>query len=106
MQPQHDEVHIKNDEYEREQQRLAKQIKRVVILINGHILAFCAVQKCAHVLKLFQRNTYALPSFSNTLHFIAHASLVPRLVRALPTHKPRNEAMHMHDRKVRATPTN
>ena len=73
MQPQHNEVHVKNDEYEREQQRLAKQIKRVVILINGHILAFCAVQKCAHVLKLFQRNTYTLPSFSNLLHFVTHA---------------------------------
>ena len=106
MQPQHREVHVENNQYEREQQRLAKQIKCVVVLINDHTLLFCVVQKCTHVLKLFQRNTYALPSFSNALHFIAHASLVPRLVRALPTHKPRNKAMHMHDRKVRATPTN
>ena len=106
MQPQHREVHVENNEYETEQQCLAKQIKCVVLLINNHTLAFCEVQKCAHALKLFQRNTYALPSFSNALHLIAHAGLVPRLVRALPTHKPRNEAMHMHDRKVRATPTN
>ena len=39
MQPQRREVRVENDEYEREQQRLAKQIKRVVILINDHIFA-------------------------------------------------------------------
>ena len=78
----------------------------MVVLINDHILAFCAVQKHAHILELFQRNTYALPSFSNYLHFVAHARLVPRLTRAPPTHEPENEAMHMHDRKARATPTN
>ena len=50
------EVCVENDEYEREQQSLAKQIKRVVILRNDHILSFCTVQKCAHVLKLFQHN--------------------------------------------------
>ena len=60
MQPQ---VHVENDEYEREQQCLAKQIKRVVVLRNDHILTFCAVQKRIHILKIFQRNTYALPSF-------------------------------------------
>ena len=54
MQPQHGEVHIENDEYKRQQQRLAKQIKRVVILRNDHILAFCAVQKCDHILEPFQ----------------------------------------------------
>ena len=97
MQPQHREVHVENDEYER-QQRLAKQTKRVVVLINDHILAFCAFQKRDHVLKLFQQNAYALPSFSmfsKFLHFVAHASLVPRLVCAPPTHEPGNEVMHM-----------
>ena len=34
MQPQCREVRVENDEYEREQQRLAKQIKRVVVLIK------------------------------------------------------------------------
>ena len=66
--PQRHEVCIEDDEYEREQQRLVKQIKRVVILRNDIIFAFCAVRKHAHILKLFQRNAYALPSFSHTLH--------------------------------------
>ena len=48
MQPQ---VHVENDEYKREQQCLAKQIKRVVVLRNDHILTFCAVQKRIHILK-------------------------------------------------------
>jgi len=43
MQPQCREVRVKNDEYEREQQRLAKRIKRVVVLRNDHILA-CSVR--------------------------------------------------------------
>ena len=74
MQPQRREVRVENDEYEREQQqRLAKQIKCVVVLRNDHIFAFCAVQKRAHILELFQRFTYALPSFSHFLHFVAHA---------------------------------
>ena len=77
----------------------------MVVLINDHILAFCEVQKHTHILELFQRNTYALPSFSNYLHFVAHTSLIPRLVRAV-SHEPENEAMHMHDRKARAMPTN
>ena len=55
-------------------------------LDKRHTLTFCAVQKRAHVLKLFQQNTYALPSFSNALRFIAHASLVPMQARACPTH--------------------
>ena len=53
MQPQRREVRVENDEYEREQQRLAKQIKRVVILRNDIIFAFCAVLKRAHILELF-----------------------------------------------------
>ena len=51
MQPQLREVRIENDEYEREQQRLAKLIKHVVILRNDHILIFCAVQNRAHIRK-------------------------------------------------------
>ena len=54
MQPQRREVRVENNEYEREQQRLAKQIKRVVVLRNDHIFAFCAVWKRAHFLELFQ----------------------------------------------------
>jgi len=73
MQPQPREFCVENDEYEREQQRLAKQIKRVVVLRNDHIFAFCEVRKRAHILKLFQRNAYALPSFSHFSHFVAHA---------------------------------
>ena len=45
------EVCFENDEYEREQQRLAKQIKHVVFLSNDHILAFFAVQNRTHILK-------------------------------------------------------
>ena len=66
--PQRREVRVEDNEYEKEQQCLAKQIKRVVILRNNIIFAFCVVQKHAHILELFQRNAYALPSFSHTLH--------------------------------------
>ena len=70
MQPQRREVRVENDEYEREQQLLAKQIKRVAVLRNDHILAFCVVQKRAHILELSQRNTYALPS--HTFYTLLH----------------------------------
>jgi len=70
MQPQRREVRVENDEYEREQQCLAKQIKHMVVLINNHIFAFCVVQKHARILELFQRNAYALPSFSYFSHFV------------------------------------
>ena len=53
MQPQRREVRFENDEYEREKQRLAKQIKRVVFLRNDHILAFFAVQNRAQILETF-----------------------------------------------------
>ena len=70
MQPQRREVRVENDEYEKEQQRLTKQIKRVVVLRNDHIFAFCAVRKRAHILRLFQLSAYALPShtFHTSLH--------------------------------------
>ena len=42
MEPQRREVCVENDEYEREQQRLVKQIKCVVVLRNDHISVFCA----------------------------------------------------------------
>ena len=51
MQLQCRKVRAENDEYEREQQHLAKQIKHVVVLRNDHILAFCAVRNRAHILK-------------------------------------------------------
>ena len=51
MQLQCREVHFKNDQYEREQHRLVKQIKRLVFLSNDHILAFCAVQNRTHILE-------------------------------------------------------
>ena len=70
MQPQCCEVRVENDEYEREQQRLVKQRKRMVVLINDYILAFCGVQKHARIFELFQRNAYALPSFSHLSHFV------------------------------------
>ena len=73
MQPQRREVCVEKDEYEREQQRLAKQIKHVVVLRNDHIFTFCVVRKNAHVLELFQPNAYALPSFSHFSHYVAHA---------------------------------
>ena len=44
------EVHIENDEYEREQQCLVKQIKHMVAFRNYHILSFCAVQNHAYIL--------------------------------------------------------
>ena len=74
-----------NTECEREQQRLAKQIKRVIVLRNDHIFAFCTIQKRAHILKLFQRNAYALPSFSHFSHFVAHAWLTVPKACAMPT---------------------
>ena len=49
--PQRREVRVENDEYGREQQRLVKQIERVVVLRNDHILAFCAVRNRAHILE-------------------------------------------------------
>ena len=73
MQPQRREVRIEDVEYKREQQRLAKQIKSKIVLRNDDILTSCVVQKRTHILELFQRNTYALPSFSHFLHFVAHA---------------------------------
>ena len=51
MQPQRHEVHVENDQYEREQQRVAKQIKCVVVLRKYYILTFCAVQNCTHILE-------------------------------------------------------
>ena len=51
MQLQHRKVRVENDEYEREQQCLAKQIKNVDVLKNDHILAFCAIQNRAHILE-------------------------------------------------------
>ena len=62
-----------------------KQIKHVVVLINDHIFAFCAVQKKrARVLELFKRNAYALPSFSHFSHFFRSICMtdqhVPRLL--------------------------
>ena len=71
MQSQRREVRADNNEYEREHQSLAKQTKRVVILRNDHILAFCVVRIHAHILKLFQCSTNALPSFS-TFHTSLH----------------------------------
>ena len=68
--PQRREVRVEDNEYEREQQRLVKQIKRVVVLRDNHIFAFCAVQKCARILEFFQRNAYPLPSFSHFSHFV------------------------------------
>ena len=73
MQLQRREVRVENDEYDREHQRLAKQIKRVVVLRDDHIFVFCAVRKRAHILELFQRNAYILPSFSHFSHLVAHA---------------------------------
>ena len=85
MQPQRREVRIENNEYEREQLRLAKQIRRVVVLRNDHIFAFCGVQKHAHILELFQRNAYALPSFSHFSDFITHAWPTSPKAPATPT---------------------
>ena len=79
MQPQGREVCVENDEYEWEQQSLVKQINHVVVLRNDYILSFCVVQKCAHILEPFQRNTYTLLSFS---HFVAH--FIPK-AHATPT---------------------
>ena len=73
MQLQCREVRVDNNEYEIEHQRLAKQIKCVIVLRDDHIFAFCAVQKRAHILELFQRNVYILPSFSHFSHFVGHA---------------------------------
>ena len=86
MHPQHREVIVENNEYEREQQHLAKQIKCVVILINDHIFAFCAVQKRAHILELFQRNVYAcLPSHTFHTSFVAHAWPTTPKAHVMPT---------------------
>ena len=44
-----------------------------------HIFTLCAVQKCARILKLFQRNAYALPSFSHFSHFICCTCITDQL---------------------------
>ena len=82
MQPQRREVRVENDEYESEQQRLAKQIKRVVVLRNDHILTRSVRFETALTSsKLFQRSTYALPSFSHFSHFVDDSPMhMPRLL--------------------------
>ena len=70
MHPQRREVRVKNDGYEREQLRLAKQKKRMVVLINDHIFAFCAVRKCARILELMR--TLCLTSHTFHTSFVAH----------------------------------
>ena len=68
----------------REQQRLAKQIKRVAILRNDHILTFCAVRKHAHILNA----VYTLRPLSHNFnsHFVALACMTDqRSVLATPT---------------------
>ena len=73
MQPQRCEVRVKNDEYEREQQRLAKQMKCVVILRNDHILVRSVqFETTLTSSKIFQCSTYVLPS-SHFSNFVAHA---------------------------------
>ena len=72
MQPQRREVRIENNEYEREQQRLVKQIKCMVVLRSYHIFMLC-VSKRAHILELFKRNAYTFPSFSHFSYFAVHA---------------------------------
>ena len=70
MQPQCRELRIKNDEYEREQQRLVKRIKRVVVLRNDHILTcFVWFETTQTSSKIFQCSMYALPS-SHFSHFV------------------------------------
>jgi len=67
MQLQHREVRVKNDDYKREQQRLAKQIKRVVVLKDDHIFAFCAVWNTLTFSNSFNvMRTFCLPS--HTFH--------------------------------------
>ena len=73
MQHQRREVRVENDEYEREQQRLAKQLKHMVVLRDDHFFTFCAVRKRAHILEFFQCNAHTLPFFSHFSHFVAHA---------------------------------
>ena len=83
MQPQRREVRVENDEFEREPKRLAKQIKRVVVLRNNHILAFCAVQNALTVSDSF--------NVIRTLFLPSHTFYT---------------WLHMHYRKARATPIN
>ena len=75
--------------YDKEQQRLAKQIKRVV-LKNIYTLAFCAVRKRAHISNSFNvLRTHCLPShtFHTSLHVHDRPSQkhVPRLLTVTHT---------------------
>ena len=79
MQPQRREVCVK---YEREQQRLAKQIKRMVILIKRQYLR---IQKRTRILELRQCNAYALPSHTFPASFVAQARPTSPKARATPT---------------------
>ena len=71
-----------NDECEREQQCLTKQIKRVVVLRNEHSVWFETALTSS---KLSTRRMYALPS-SHFSYFVAHAwPIVPKHVTCLLT---------------------
>ena len=73
MDPQRREARV-----EYEEQRLVKQIKRVVVLINDHIFAFCGVQNALAFSSSFNvMGTLCLPShtFHTSLHM--HDRCVP-----------------------------
>ena len=75
----------------------------MVALRNDHILVFCVVQNWAHILKLFQHSTYALPSFSYFLHLVAHAWPTILKARATPTNSNPHiglKVMEMHVRHM------
>ena len=73
MQPQRREVRVENDEYERAAAPSETNKARSRLEKRPYLRAFCAVQKRAHNLALFQPNAYALPFFSHFSHFVAHA---------------------------------
>ena len=90
MPPQRRDVRVENDEYEREQQRLAKQIKRVVVLIRTISSRSVGFKKAF--------------AFSNSFKVMRSLCLPPSSSHNFHT------SLHMHVRptspKVRATPTN
>ena len=86
-----------------EQQRLAKQIKRVVVLRNHHIFAFCAIRKCTvshsqtHSFNVMC--TLCLPSHFS--HFVAHRPSQKHVPRLLTTRVGSKEIHARHTLQIR-----
>ena len=71
MQPQRREVRVENDEYEREQHAAPREANKLRGRLDKRpYLRVLWGSKRARIFELFQRNAYALPSFSHFSHFV------------------------------------